>query len=226
VHLICVDPPYYNNVQYAELSNFFYVWLKRALHDWPGLAHLFREPLAESNREAVANAARWQREAYVELAAWQTRYDTAIEALHTQNMRARDVRAQALALVGPQPPSARERADRFYEDKMATAFRRARQLLHPAGRMVVMFNHKETWVWRSLGMALIRAGFEIRSSAPFTLRPSRASTSAAWTPPAAQSSFYVYRERKPNSRWAIGVPCRTALPGWRAGPQSCSRSRD
>ena len=22
VHLICVDPPYYNNVQYAELSNF------------------------------------------------------------------------------------------------------------------------------------------------------------------------------------------------------------
>jgi adenine-specific DNA methylase len=60
VHLICVDPPYYNNIQYAELSNFFYVWLKRALHDWPGLAHLFREPLAESNREAVANAARWQ----------------------------------------------------------------------------------------------------------------------------------------------------------------------
>src|SRR4029453_7649860 len=60
VHLICVDPPYYNNVQYAELSNFFYVWLKRALHDWPGLAHLFREPLAESNRETVANAARWQ----------------------------------------------------------------------------------------------------------------------------------------------------------------------
>lgn len=56
VHLICVDPPYYNNVQYAELSNFFfYVWLKRALHDEPRLAHLFREPLAESKREAVAN---------------------------------------------------------------------------------------------------------------------------------------------------------------------------
>ena len=38
VHLICVDPPYYKNVQYAELSNFFYVWLKRALRDCPGLA--------------------------------------------------------------------------------------------------------------------------------------------------------------------------------------------
>ena len=166
VHLICVDPPYYNNVQYAELSNFFYVWLKRALHDWPGLAHLFREPLAESNREAVANAARWQREADTELAGWQTRYDAAVEALRAQNVRAREARAQALAMVGPKPLSARERADRFYEDKMAAVFRRARQLLHPAGRMVVMFNHKETWAWRSLGMALIRAGFEIRSSAP------------------------------------------------------------
>ena len=49
---------------------------------------------------------------------------------------------------------------------MASVFRRGRQLLHPAGRMVVMFNHKQTWAWRSLGMALIRAGFEIRSSAP------------------------------------------------------------
>ena len=166
VHLICVDPPYYNNVQYAELSNFFYVWLKRALHDWPGLAHLFREPLAESNREAVANAARWQREADAELAAWQARYDAAVEALRAQNVRAREARTQALAMVGPKPLSAKERADRFYEDKMAAVFRRARQLLHPAGRMVVMFNHKETWAWRSLGMALIRAGFEIRSSAP------------------------------------------------------------
>ena len=166
VHLICVDPPYYNNVQYAELSNFFYVWLKRALHDWPGLAHLFREPLAESNREAVANAARWQREADAELTAWQARYDAAVEALRAQNVRAREARTQALAMVGPKPLSAKERADRFYEDKMAAVFRRARQLLHPAGRMVVMFNHKETWAWRSLGMALIRAGFEIRSSAP------------------------------------------------------------
>jgi hypothetical protein len=57
VHLICVDPPYYKNVQYAELSNFFYVWLKRALRDCPGLTPLVREPLAETNREAVANAA-------------------------------------------------------------------------------------------------------------------------------------------------------------------------
>lgn len=166
VHLLCVDPPYYNNVQYSELSNFFYVWLKRALRDEPNLAPLFREPLAESNREAVANAARWQREAEREQSAWQVRYDTAFNSLRAQKVKAADAKERALAAAGPRPRTAKDRADDFYLDKMAQVFRRARQLLHPAGRMVVMFNHKQTWAWRSLGMALIRAGFEVRSSAP------------------------------------------------------------
>jgi adenine-specific DNA methylase len=59
-----------------------------------------------------------------------------------------------------------ERAERFYEAKMAAVFRWAKQLLHPAGRMVVMFNHKMTKAWRALGKALIEAGFEIRTSIP------------------------------------------------------------
>ena len=26
-----MDPPYYDNVMYAECSNYFYVWMKRTL---------------------------------------------------------------------------------------------------------------------------------------------------------------------------------------------------
>ena len=51
-------------------------------------------------------------------------------------------------------------------DDAAAVFRRSRQLLHPAGRMGVMFDHRLTRAWRALGMALIRAGFDIRSSVP------------------------------------------------------------
>jgi putative DNA methylase len=29
--LICTDPPYYNNISYADLSDFFYVWQRRSL---------------------------------------------------------------------------------------------------------------------------------------------------------------------------------------------------
>jgi putative DNA methylase len=166
VHLICVDPPYYSNVEYSELSNFFYVWLKRALRDVPGLAPLFGEPLAESNREAVANAARWAGEAASELATWKVRYDVAFAQARAAKLRAGDARLAAARAAGPKPPTAKERADRFYENKMAAVFRRNRTLLHPRGRMVVMFNHKFTYAWRALGMALIRAGFEIRSSVP------------------------------------------------------------
>jgi putative DNA methylase len=33
VDLVCMDPPYYDNVQYSELSDYFYVWQKRTLSD-------------------------------------------------------------------------------------------------------------------------------------------------------------------------------------------------
>lgn len=56
IDLICVDPPYYNNVQYAELSDFFYVWQKRTLKDiYPDL---FNRRLTNKEDEAVANPAR------------------------------------------------------------------------------------------------------------------------------------------------------------------------
>ncbi len=56
VDIICVDPPYYNNVQYAELSDFYYVWDKRTLRDlYPGV---FGRRLTNKNDEAVANPVR------------------------------------------------------------------------------------------------------------------------------------------------------------------------
>jgi len=58
VHAIVVDPPYYDNVMYAELSDFFYVWLKRTVgHLYP---EAFRGLLTDKDSEAVANPARFR----------------------------------------------------------------------------------------------------------------------------------------------------------------------
>ena len=58
VDLVVMDPPYYDNVMYAELSDFFYVWLKRtAGHVFP---ELFRSHLTDKDNEAVANPARFR----------------------------------------------------------------------------------------------------------------------------------------------------------------------
>ena len=58
IDAVVMDPPYGANVMYAELSDFFYVWLKRtAGHVFP---ELFRRNLTDKENEAVANAAKFQ----------------------------------------------------------------------------------------------------------------------------------------------------------------------
>jgi putative DNA methylase len=58
VDVVVIDPPYGANVMYAELSDFFYVWLKRtAGHITP---ELFRRQLTDKDNEAVANIAKFQ----------------------------------------------------------------------------------------------------------------------------------------------------------------------
>lgn len=56
VDLVVNDPPYYNNVMYAELADYFYVWQKRSLRDlYPDL---FSRYLTDKQSEAVANPHR------------------------------------------------------------------------------------------------------------------------------------------------------------------------
>ena len=50
--IVATDPPYYDNVPYADISDFFYVWQRRALRDiWPDL---FRRLLTPKGEELVA----------------------------------------------------------------------------------------------------------------------------------------------------------------------------
>jgi len=53
---VFTDPPYYDNVPYAALSDFYYVWLKRALGDI--FPELFATPLTPKSEEAVADKIR------------------------------------------------------------------------------------------------------------------------------------------------------------------------
>jgi len=58
IDCIVMDPPYYDNVMYAELADFFYVWLKRTA----GLLYpeAFTSYLTDKDREAVANPIRFR----------------------------------------------------------------------------------------------------------------------------------------------------------------------
>jgi putative DNA methylase len=54
--LVSTDPPYYDNIVYSDLSDFFYVWLRRTLKEVE--PDLFATLLVPKSEELVANAYR------------------------------------------------------------------------------------------------------------------------------------------------------------------------
>jgi putative DNA methylase len=54
--IVSTDPPYYNNIAYADLSDFFYVWLRRSLRDV--FPHSFATIVVPKAEELVASPYR------------------------------------------------------------------------------------------------------------------------------------------------------------------------
>jgi len=54
--VVSTDPPYYDNIGYSDLSDFFYVWLRRSLHDIE--PDLFSTILSPKDAELIAYSPR------------------------------------------------------------------------------------------------------------------------------------------------------------------------
>jgi putative DNA methylase len=54
--ITCTDPPYYDNIGYADLSDYFYIWLRRSLK--PILPDLFSTLLTPKTPELIASPYR------------------------------------------------------------------------------------------------------------------------------------------------------------------------
>ena len=133
IDCIVFDPPYHNNVNYAELSDFFYVWLKRtAGYVFP---EYFTEHLADKTNEAIASPARFRTQA-AEAKAADRKSKLSASRLATQDYLAkmREIFDECRRVIKPA------------ED---------------GGIMTVMFTHKDLSAWDALITALIEAGFNI-----------------------------------------------------------------
>ena len=133
---VVVDPPYDDNVQYSELADFFYVWLKRTI----GWIHpeWYASYLCENGEEAVVNVSRHR--------------------VADETARGRKAKGSAV--------EARAKARAFYKDLMAKSFAESRRVLRDDGVLTVMFTHKKQEAWEALFSAIIEAGFQITSSWP------------------------------------------------------------
>ncbi len=73
---VITDPPYYDAVQYGDLSDFFYVWLKRSIgHLYP---ELFGTPLTPKRAEVIETRADKKSPEYVSHEEFDHRLATAI----------------------------------------------------------------------------------------------------------------------------------------------------
>jgi putative DNA methylase len=82
---LCVDPPYYDNVMYAELADFFYVWEKRTF----GLLRpdFFQGELSDKENEAVANASRFSHMGKRMRSLAETDYEAKMTAIFAEARR-------------------------------------------------------------------------------------------------------------------------------------------
>jgi adenine-specific DNA methylase len=64
IHGFITDPPYYDAVPYSDLSDFFYVWLKRTLPD--SVLPLFSENLAPKGDECIVDEIKGKDREYFE----------------------------------------------------------------------------------------------------------------------------------------------------------------
>jgi putative DNA methylase len=80
--IISTDPPYYDNIGYADLSDFFYVWLRRALR--PVIPELFGTIAVPKDAELIASPHRQGSRAKAE-AFFLTGMTTAMERLRAES---------------------------------------------------------------------------------------------------------------------------------------------
>jgi len=64
VNAFITDPPYYDSVPYADLSDYFYVWLRRVIGDQQ--KSIFSTPLSPKNEECIVDEVKGKDKCYFE----------------------------------------------------------------------------------------------------------------------------------------------------------------
>jgi putative DNA methylase len=137
--LIVTDPPYRDDVPYAEVSDFYYVWLKRALSDVENgmlkprfYPEVFFECIDERHRIFTEIRTQWEKFAPLEISVSFGRAEF------------------FKRIIGVDAGS-----DRDFKEKLGKAFRRMTELIKDDGLIVTYYAHTDPSAWT----ALIEAGW-------------------------------------------------------------------
>lgn len=131
--LIVTDPPYYDDVPYAELSDFYYVWLKRALSDVEG-SRLVPRFIPEVFFEMVGDG-------WVEVSTQWEKYALSEVSLNPSRLGA---------------DAKNENGIRHFQSLLSCSFTTMSSKLEDNGLLVTYYAHTDPRAWK----ALLEAGWE------------------------------------------------------------------
>jgi len=144
---IVTDPPYRDDVPYVELSDYYFVWLKRALSDVSD-GKLVPRFVGEAFFKRVGAAYREIRTQWEELAP----REVGLNVGRLSYFSGREV--------------SEEEARRYFIDLLHRSFVSMRRLLKDDGLLVTYYAHTDPEAWEELISAGWRAGFRVTAAFP------------------------------------------------------------
>jgi adenine-specific DNA methylase len=160
--LVITDPPFGNNLFYADLADFFYVWMRLPLLKWyrsmPERKY-FEPERTPHAAEAVDNTVEHpdDREDY-ERKRFVTNGILATVRELTGN--------KELGEKDPNPLYRPEPASEFYQQTLAACWAEAGRLLKQGGLMAFTFHHSDDAPWVNVLEALFNAGYILVATYP------------------------------------------------------------
>ncbi|MDD2316833.1 MAG: hypothetical protein PHD57_05745 [Desulfobacterales bacterium] len=189
--IVITDPPFGDNLYYADLSDFFYVWLRLPLRKWyAGLpeAAYFEPERTPRSMEAVDNSVEHpdDREDYEKEPFIESKYLARIQELSGDD---------ALAEKEPNPLFRPQPSSDFYCQTLSACWAEAGRRLKDGGIMAFTFHHNEDQAWIDILKALFDAGYVLVATYPIRSDETKGESGAFGSRKIEYDIIHVCRKR-------------------------------
>ena len=189
--LVITDPPFGDNLFYADLADFFYVWLRIPLLKWyeglPERAY-FEPERTPHAMEAVRNPVEhpddredWEKDPFV-------------RKEHVEVVR-RLSGDEAIQERDPNPLYRPEPASDFYRQTLTACWAEAGRLLKAGGLMAFTFHHSADAPWVDVLEALFNAGYLLVATYPIRSDETKGESGAFGSRKIEYDIIHVCRKR-------------------------------
>ncbi|HAP93551.1 MAG TPA: hypothetical protein DCM26_02865 [Desulfotomaculum sp.] len=162
IDIVVTDPPFGDNIFYADLADFFYVWLRIPMLKWyegKPEAEYWRPIATPKTLEAIKNRAEHPEDRE----EWEKK--STIKAEYLQLIR-NYTQDNSLNVGDPNPLFRPDSATEFYENTLTACWMEAYRILKHGGLLAFTFHHSADSQWEVVLRSLFEAGYILISTYP------------------------------------------------------------